>query len=60
MVVNRLFVDAVVWMARSFAPWRGLPPEFEKWASTHTRFRRWTLKEPAEKVVKASRTISGI
>ena len=40
---NRLFVDAVLWMARCCAPWRDLPPEFGKWYSVHSRFRRWTL-----------------
>jgi transposase len=40
---NRLFVDAVLWMARSCAPWRDLPPEFGKWTSAHSRFRRWAL-----------------
>ncbi len=39
----RLFVDAVLWMARGCAPWRDLPPELGKWASVHSRFRRWTL-----------------
>ncbi len=40
---NRLFVDAVLWMARCCAPWRDLPPEFGKWYSVHSRFRRWVL-----------------
>ena len=28
---NRLFVDAVLWIARTGAPWRDLPPELGHW-----------------------------
>jgi putative transposase len=40
---NRLFVDAVLWLARTASPWRDLPPEFGKWTGVHARFRRWAL-----------------
>lgn len=40
---NRLFVDAVLWLARTASPWRDLPPEFGKWTGAHARFRRWAL-----------------
>jgi putative transposase len=38
---NRLFADAVLWVARTGAPWRDLPPEFGNWNSTWRRFDRW-------------------
>ena len=38
---NRMFVDAVLWIARAGAPWRDLPPEFGNWNSVFQRFRRW-------------------
>jgi len=38
---NRLFLDAVLWIARTGAPWRDLPPEFGNWNSQFKRFRRW-------------------
>ena len=41
---NRLFVDAVLWIARAGAPWRDLPPVFGNWNSVFQRFRRWAKK----------------
>ena len=41
---NRLFVDAVLWIARAGAPWRDLPPAFGNWNSVFQRFRRWPKK----------------
>ena len=38
---NRRFVDCVLWIARTGAPWRDLPPEFGNWNSQFQRFRRW-------------------
>ena len=38
---NRLFVEAVLWMGRTGAPWRDLPAELGNWPTTYTRFSRW-------------------
>ena len=37
----RKFVEAVLWIARTGAPWRDLPKEFGHWATVFKRFRRW-------------------
>ena len=39
---NRLVVEAVLWIARTGAPWRDLPSDFGLWNSTYQRFSRWS------------------
>jgi transposase len=38
---NRLFLDAVLWIAKTGAPWRDLPERFGKWNTVWRRFDRW-------------------
>jgi transposase len=35
----RPIVNAIVWLARSGAPWRDLPERFGPWETVYTRFR---------------------
>ena len=41
---NRLFVEAVLWIVRTGAPWRDLPEVFGAWNSAFRRFSRWSAK----------------
>ena len=41
---NRLFMDAVLWIGKTGAPWRDLPVRFGKWNSIWKRFDRWSRK----------------
>src|SRR5215213_3243433 len=38
---NRLFIDAVLWIAKTSAAWRDLPERFGNWNSVWKRFDRW-------------------
>lgn len=50
---NRLFLDAILWLARGASPWRDLPPELGNWRTVHSRFRRWTIAGVWESLFKA-------
>ena len=41
---NRLFIDAVLWVARTGAPWRDLPERFGNGNSAWRRFDRWARR----------------
>ena len=50
---NRLFVDAILGLARTTAPWRDLPPGSGRWRTARCGFRRWTLPGVWERLFNA-------
>lgn len=38
---NRRFINGVLWILRTGAPWRDLPESYGDWKNTHRRFCRW-------------------
>ena len=50
---TRLFLEAVLWIARTGAPWRDLPGEFGKWNSIFVRFRHWVKRDAFYNIFKA-------
>jgi transposase len=50
---NRLFVEGVLWIARTGSPWRDLPPWFGKWNSVFVRFRDWVKADVFKRLFDA-------
>ena len=38
---DRLFLEALLYLARTGVPWRDLPAVFGHWDAVYNRFRRW-------------------
>ena len=38
---NRMFLEAVLWIARTGSPWRDLPAVFGNWNTVFKRYRDW-------------------
>ena len=38
---DRLFFEALLYVARTRIPWRDLPGDFGAWDAVYNRFRRW-------------------
>lgn len=41
---NRRMVNAILWIARTGAPWRDLPEHYPCWQSVYARFSRWSAQ----------------
>ena len=41
---ERLFIEAVLYRARTGLPWRDLPKDVGRWDAVYNRFRRWELR----------------
>src|SRR5437762_6638523 len=50
---NRRFIDAVLWIAKTGAPWRDLPERLGNWNSVWKRFDRWARKGTWARVFEA-------
>ena len=50
---GRLFLEAVLWIARTGSPWRDLPAEFGPWNIVFKRFRHWVKADVFKRIFDA-------
>src|SRR6201995_3296150 len=50
---DRLFIEAVLFRAKTGMPWRDLPERFGPWKSVYNRFNNWAKKGYWEVIFKA-------
>ena len=50
---GRLFMEAVLWIARTGSPWRDLPERFGKWNTVFKRFREWVKGDVFQRIFDA-------
>lgn len=53
---NRLFLNALLWMARSGGRWRDLPERFGDYQSVKRRYYRWIEMDVLDGILKALAT----
>lgn len=50
---NRQFVNGVIWIFKTGAPWRDLPSRYGDWKNVHRRFARWSQNGIFDKIFTA-------
>lgn len=52
-VSDRVFLEALLYIARTGCPWRDLPAPFGAWDAVYNRFRRWVASGRLRKLFEA-------
>jgi transposase len=55
---HRTIIDALLWLAKTGAPWRDLPEQFGPWRTVATRFYRWTRSGLWERILAELRRVA--
>ena len=48
-----MFMEAVLWIARTGSPWRDLPERFGNWSTAFRRFRDWREADGFKRIFDA-------
>lgn len=54
-VDRRKVIDGILWIVRTGAPWRDLPPEFGTWKTAWRLFDQWTSDGTLDKILHCLR-----
>ena len=57
---NRMFIEGILWVARTGSPWRDLPPEFGKWNTAFRRYRDWVKADVFARIFEALWPAAGL
>jgi transposase len=49
---NRLFMNAVFFLAKTGVPWRDLPERFGPWKTVHAKFSRWNASRVFDRILQ--------
>jgi len=49
---NRVFLNGVIWIFKTGAPWRDLPERYGHWKNVHRRFSRWSQSGIFDKIFR--------
>jgi len=52
-LADRLFFEALLYLARTGVPWRDLPGDFGAWDAVYNRFRRWVASGSLRRLFEA-------
>jgi transposase len=55
---HRMIINALLWLAKTGAPWRDLPERFGPWRTVATRFYRWTWSGLWERILAELRRMA--
>lgn len=48
-----MFIEGVLWIARTGSPWRDLPASFGRWNTIYSRYRDWSRKGVFQRIFEA-------
>jgi len=49
---NRIFINGVLWIFKTGAPWRDLPERYGHWKNIHRRFSRWAKTDVFDNIFR--------